>query len=78
LAKNDLESYAYYLRDNTATLEDAINKTILWLDNSQVASREEYEWMQQELESIVSYVHLARIVRNRHRIPFLSSLTKKP
>ena len=72
LAKNDLESYAYYLRDNVAMLEDAINKTISWLDNSQVASREEYEWMQQELESVVSYVHLARIVSNKPPIHFSS------
>ncbi|THU75272.1 heat shock protein 70, partial [Dendrothele bispora CBS 962.96] len=65
-AKNGLESYAYNLRNTTSTgeladkfdaadkakLDAAINETISWLDNSQEASKEEYEEKQKELEAI--------------------------
>ncbi|PVF98169.1 heat shock cognate 70 [Serendipita vermifera] len=67
-AKNGLESYAYSLRNTTQDdkladkfdaadkkkLEDAITETIKWLDNSQEASKEEYEEKQKELESIAN------------------------
>ncbi|KAI9256501.1 hsp71-like protein [Phascolomyces articulosus] len=65
-AKNGLESYAYNLRntlteenvaskleaDDKEKLEKAVNETIEWLDNSQEASKEEYESKQKELEEI--------------------------
>ncbi|KAI6245948.1 Heat shock protein 2 [Erysiphe necator] len=67
-AKNGLESYAYSLR-NTLTdskvdekldakdkekLKAQIDKTIEWLDNSQAATKEEYEDHQKELESVAN------------------------
>ncbi|KAI6141570.1 heat shock cognate 70 kDa protein [Pisolithus thermaeus] len=42
-SKNDLESYAYDLRDSIEKLEIAVNEKISWLDGSQEASKEEYD-----------------------------------
>ena len=67
-AKNGLESYAYNLRNSLtddkladkfdaadkSKLEAAVNETIQWLDNSQEASKEEYEEKQKELEGIAN------------------------
>ncbi|ORX63712.1 hsp71-like protein [Basidiobolus meristosporus CBS 931.73] len=67
-AKNGLESYAYSLRntiqdekvagqleaDDKKKLEEAINSTISWLDDSQEASKEEYEDKQKELEGVAN------------------------
>jgi heat shock protein 1/8 len=56
-AKEGLESYSYNLRNSInyqkKKLEDAIDGAISWLDDSQGASKEEYEKKQRELESIV-------------------------
>ena len=70
-SKNGLESYAYNLRNSLADeqlagkidaadkakLESAVNETISWLDNSQEASKDEYESKQKELEDIAKYVY---------------------
>jgi heat shock protein 1/8 len=67
-AKNGLESYAYSLRNTLSdpkvdekieaedkkTLEAEINKIVEWLDDSQQASREEYEEKQKELEAVAN------------------------
>ncbi|KAH8817566.1 heat shock cognate 70 [Flagelloscypha sp. PMI_526] len=67
-AKNGLESYAYNLRNsiNDEKLADkfeaadktklttAVDEAISWLDNSQEASKEEYEERQKELESVAN------------------------
>jgi len=67
-AKNGLESYSYNLRNSIndekladkfdpadkTKLETAVNETISWLDNSQEASKEEYEGKQKELESVAN------------------------
>ncbi|KAJ2930824.1 hypothetical protein H1R20_g6293, partial [Candolleomyces eurysporus] len=67
-AKNGLESYAYNLRnslnddqlsgkfeaDDKTKLETAVNEAIQWLDNSQEASKDEYESKQKELEAIAN------------------------
>ncbi|KAF5663120.1 hsp70 [Fusarium heterosporum] len=64
-AKNGLESYAYSLRNTLSdpkveekieasdkeTLTAEIDKVVQWLDDSQQATREEYEEHQKELES---------------------------
>jgi heat shock 70kDa protein 1/2/6/8 len=69
-SKNSLESYVYNLLNSIhenkladkfdpadeSKLESAVNETILWLDASQEASKEEYETRQKELESIAKYV----------------------
>ncbi|PNY27790.1 Heat shock 70 kDa protein [Tolypocladium capitatum] len=67
-AKNGLESYAYSLRNTLAdpkvdekieaadkeTLKTEIDKVVAWLDDSQQATREEYEEHQKELEAIAN------------------------
>ncbi|CAO3698534.1 hypothetical protein G6F70_003686 [Rhizopus microsporus] len=67
-ARNGLESYAYNLRNtlqeekvaskldasDKEKLEKAVNETIEWLDNSQEASKEEYESHQKELEEVAN------------------------
>jgi heat shock protein 1/8 len=67
-SKNGLESYSYNLRNSIndeklagkfdpadkKKLEDAVNEAISWLDNSQEASKEEYEEKQKELEGIAN------------------------
>jgi heat shock protein 1/8 len=67
-AKNGLESYAYSLRNtlgdpkvdekieagDKATLTAEIDKVVQWLDESQQATREEYEEHQKELEAIAN------------------------
>ena len=67
-AKNGLESYAYNLRntltdsatadkfspEDKKTLETHVDETIKWLDNSQEASKEEYEEKQKELEGVAN------------------------
>ncbi|KAH8892492.1 heat shock protein 70 [Thozetella sp. PMI_491] len=67
-AKNGLESYAYSLRNtlndskvdekldaaDKETLKTEIDKVVNWLDESQQASREEYEEHQKELEAIAN------------------------
>jgi L1 cell adhesion molecule like protein len=65
-AKNALENYAYSLKNtlsdekvkgkledgDKATLEEAINKAIEWLENNQNGEKEEYESKQKELEGV--------------------------
>lgn len=67
-AKNGLESYAYSLRNTLSdskvdekldaadkeTLKTEIDKVITWLDESQQATREEYEERQKELEGVAN------------------------
>lgn len=67
-AKNGLESYAYNLRNSLtdekladkfdaadkAKLKTAVDDAITWLDNSQEASKEEYEERQKELEGVAN------------------------
>jgi L1 cell adhesion molecule like protein len=67
-AKNGLESYAYNLRNSLndekladkfdaadkAKLDAAVQETIQWLDNSQEASKAEYEEKQKELEGVAN------------------------
>lgn len=67
-AKNGLESYAYSLRNTLAdpkvdekldasdkeTLKAEIDKIVTWLDESQQATREEYEEHQKELEGVAN------------------------
>jgi L1 cell adhesion molecule like protein len=67
-AKNGLESYAYSLRNTLAdpkvdekldagdkeTLKTEIDKIVNWLDESQQATREEYEEHQKELEAVAN------------------------
>ena len=67
-AKNQLESYAYSLKntindgemkdkigaDDKEKLTRAIDETISWLDASQAASTEEYEDKRKELESVAN------------------------
>jgi L1 cell adhesion molecule like protein len=67
-AKNGLESYAYSLKntlsdakvdekldaDDKAKLKAEIDKTVAWLDESQQATKEEYEEHQKELEAVAN------------------------
>jgi L1 cell adhesion molecule like protein len=67
-AKNGLESYAYSLKNTLSdanvadkldagdkeSLKAAIDKTVSWLDESQQATKEEYESHQQELEAVAN------------------------
>jgi heat shock protein 1/8 len=67
-AKNGLESYAYNLRntlqdekvggalaeDEKTKLSAAVEESIKWLDDSQEASKEEYESKQKELEEVAN------------------------
>ena len=67
-AKNGLESYAYNLRNSIQDdkladkfeagdkdkLQSAVDEAISWLDNSQEASKDEYESKQKELEAIAN------------------------
>lgn len=67
-AKNDLESYAYSLRNNLQDekvlgkinaadkqkVEITVKDVIAWLSNSHEASKEEYDLRQRELEEIVN------------------------
>ncbi|KYK61275.1 heat shock protein 70-2 [Drechmeria coniospora] len=67
-AKNGLESYAYSLRNTLSdpkvdekieaadkeTLKKEIDRVVAWLDDSQQATREEYEEHQKELEAIAN------------------------
>ncbi|KLU81004.1 hsp70-like protein [Magnaporthiopsis poae ATCC 64411] len=67
-AKNGLESYAYSLRNtlqdpkvdekldaaDKEKLNAEINKVVSWLDESQQATREEYEEHQKELEAVAN------------------------
>ncbi|KAG0590148.1 hypothetical protein M758_1G074300 [Ceratodon purpureus] len=65
-AKNGLENYTYNLRntikdekiagqlssEDKQNIEHAVNETISWLDNNQLAEVEEFEHKQKELENI--------------------------
>jgi len=67
-AKNGLETFAYSLKNSISQeplsskidasdksqLEDAIKKTIDWLDHNHEASKEDYEAKQKELEAVSS------------------------
>jgi heat shock protein 1/8 len=67
-AKNGLESYAYSLKNTLAdskvdekldaadkeALKTEIDKTVAWLDESQQATKEEYEEHQKELEAVAN------------------------
>jgi heat shock protein 1/8 len=63
-SKNELENYAYSMRSTISdenvkidaadkqTLEKAIDETIAWLDNNQLAEVEEFEHKKKELEKV--------------------------
>ena len=67
-AKNALESYAYSLRNTLSDskvdekleagdkekLKAEIDKVVQWLDDSQQATKEEYESQQKELEAVAN------------------------
>jgi L1 cell adhesion molecule like protein len=67
-AKNGLESYAYNLRNtlqdenvggkleasDKESLQKAVDEAIKWLDESQEASKEEYEEQQKQLEGVAN------------------------
>jgi len=67
-AKNGLESYSYNLRnslnddkladkfapEDKTKLTEAVDEAIKWLDDSQEASKEEYEQRQKELEAVAN------------------------
>lgn len=66
-AKNGLESYVYNLRNNVVDatdmkMQDAdkekvkelVDEAVSWLDNNQMASKDEFEEKQKELEKVVS------------------------
>jgi L1 cell adhesion molecule like protein len=67
-AKNGLESYAYNLRNtlqdenvggkleasDKESLQKAVDEAIKWLDESQEASKEEYEDQQKQLEGVAN------------------------
>jgi L1 cell adhesion molecule like protein len=67
-AKNGLENYAYSVKNSIAeekisqllspedksTIEEAVKKTVAWLDSNQSAEKDEYEHKQKELESKVN------------------------
>ena len=67
-AKNGLESYAYSLKNTLSdskvdekleaadkeALKAEIDKTVAWLDESQQATKEEYEEHQKELEAVAN------------------------
>lgn len=57
IAKDNLESYSYSLREYIHKLETAVNETLHWLDDSQEASKDEYEERRKELEAL----HYAQI-----------------
>ena len=52
-SKHNLELYAYDLRIALRRLEGVVDKTINWLDDSQKASKRQYEEKKVELETIV-------------------------
>jgi len=65
-AKNGLENYAYSMRNtleeeaiktkmeaaDRETCTKAIDEAILWLENNQLAEKEEFEFKQKELEGV--------------------------
>ena len=67
-AKNGLENYAYSMRntindnkfgdaisaEDKATIETAIDETLAWIDNNELAEKEEFEHKQKELEGIAN------------------------
>ncbi|KAF9069928.1 heat shock cognate 70 [Rhodocollybia butyracea] len=55
-AKNDLESYAYNLQSSLTKLQSAVDDTFEWLNQSQEASKEEYEVKQKELETFSNQI----------------------
>ncbi|KIK23446.1 hypothetical protein PISMIDRAFT_679429 [Pisolithus microcarpus 441] len=55
-AKDDLESYAYNLRNSIEKLETATNEIVSWLDSSQEASKEEYDGQKKELQAVVNTI----------------------
>ncbi|XP_074267706.1 heat shock cognate 70 kDa protein 2-like [Silene latifolia] len=69
-AKNALENYTYKIR-NTVTdekkkIDDAIDQTMLWLDDNQLAKVEEFDGKMKELENFCK-----RIFVNMYREVFL-------
>ncbi len=69
-AKNNLENYAYNVRntltddslasklssDDKANLQKAVDETISWLDKNQTAEKDEFEYQKKELEGLVNPV----------------------
>ncbi|KAF5349511.1 hypothetical protein D9756_009020 [Leucocoprinus leucothites] len=82
-SRNDLESYAYGLRDHVTyqdtagnipngklVLQSLIDQTITWLDNSPDASKWDYDRMREELRRVVSSTNIEDINSSPHN--FLS------
>ncbi len=69
-AKNNLENYAYNVRntladdalasklssEDKANLQKAVDETISWLDKNQTAEKDEFEYQKKELEGLVNPV----------------------
>jgi len=67
-SKNKLENYTYTVRNTSrdeklaskvdpndkATIEKAVDETIKWMDNNQMASKDEFEYKFTELEKLVN------------------------
>lgn len=51
-SRHNLESYIFNFRNILRKLEGTVNETIYWLDDSQEASKEEYEKKKAEFETI--------------------------
>jgi heat shock protein 1/8 len=82
-AKNGLESYAYSLKNTLSdskvdekleaadkeTLKAEIDKTVAWLDESQQATKEEYEEHQKELEAVANPIMVKFYAANGGEAP---------
>jgi heat shock protein 1/8 len=81
-AKNGLESYAYSLRNTLSdsnvegkldasdkeTLTKKIDETVAWLDESQQATKEEYEAQQKELEGVANPIVSSPVTLNKYEL----------
>jgi len=82
-AKNGLESYAYSLKNTLSdakvdekldaadkeALKTEIDKTVAWLDESQQATKEEYEEHQKELEAVANPIMMKFYQGNEGGMP---------
>lgn len=52
LAKNDLESYCFNMKQAIAAIREKVDNALKWLDSNSMAEKEEFEQQHKELESI--------------------------
>ena len=67
-ARNELESYAYSLKNQIGEIEEVINEKIKWLEDNPEAEAEDFKAQKKEMEDIVQPI-IAKLYQGQGGAP---------